>query len=93
MINLSVHVRGGDACDVVEHSTLNGSLLWGQWDGKRDKFNNPLKFVRRHCVHPRVHLRVVQQLLAYLHSKSVAVDVFVQTPTSTCGSRHTARRA
>lgn len=70
-VNVSVHVRGGDACDVMEYETMNNTWQHGRWEvlipGRHGK-------MRGHCVHPSVHLLHVQELVQRLHSSGFSVD-------------------
>ena len=70
-VNISVHVRGGDACDVYEYGPLNTSLAFGRWEiiGKG--------LMRGHCPHPSVHLAYVQQLMRHLGSRGFRVDALL----------------
>ena len=82
-IAVSVHVRGGDSCDIVVHAA--NRTTWGYWpfDWTGLRATN-WQSVRRFCVHPSVHLAAVRGLMASRKVRSVllatdqteAVDVF-----------------
>ena len=82
-VAVSVHVRGGDSCDIVVHAA--NRTTWGYWpfDWTGLRATN-WQNVRRFCVHPSVHLATVRGLMASRKVRSVllatdsteAVDVF-----------------
>ena len=58
---ISVAVRGGDACDVVESTRLSPTLFQGVWDARlRTRWSKQ----KRHCAHPTVYLDALRELLA-----------------------------
>ena len=75
-VAVSVHVRGGDSCDIVVHAA--NRTTWGYWAPTSDVR------IRRFCVHPSVHLAAVRALMASRNVRSVllatdqaeAVDIF-----------------
>ena len=75
-VAVSVHVRGGDSCDIVVHAA--NRTTWGYWAPTSDVR------IRRFCVHPSVHLAAVRALMASRNVHSVllatdqteAVDIF-----------------
>ena len=62
-VNVSVAVRGGDACDVVEMGRLSPNLFQGVWDPRlRTRWSQQ----KRHCAHPVVYLEALRLLLRRL---------------------------
>jgi hypothetical protein len=82
-VAVSVHVRGGDSCDIVVHAA--NRTTWGYWpfDWTGIRATNWRK-VRRLSVHPSVHLAADRALMASRNVHSVllatdqteAVDIF-----------------
>ena len=69
-VNVSVHVRGGDACDAMEFEPMNNTWTWGRWElvGRA---------MRGHCVHPTVHAAYVQKLVQRLSDRGIKVDAIL----------------
>ena len=99
-IAVSVHIRGGDACDAVTWSANTSTwALWPfDWDGI--KSGTDWNRVQRFCIHPSVHLAVLRGIVSSHNVSTVllatdsdeAVELFQQVvPTLKGGASGTVK--
>ncbi len=70
--NVSVAVRGGDACDVVEMGRLSPTLFQGMWDPRlRTRWSQQ----KRRCAHPVVYLEALRLLLRRLRGPVGSIEL------------------
>jgi hypothetical protein len=68
---LSVTIRGGDACNIIEHQLLPPSLFQGVWDPRlRAQWSRQ----RRRCAHPEVYVPLLRRFVDEGIGRGVAVD-------------------
>ena len=72
--NVSVAVRGGDACDVVEHVPLSPRYFQGTWD---PVIRTSWSRQRRHCAHADVYVEMLRARLPSLLPRGAALDTIL----------------